>query len=346
MQLTEQRNDTITGLRGLLASSVVLYHVYTGSVDDGILKTDYFPHFRETAGLIAVYLFFVISGYLIPRSLMRHGSVGRFAVDRILRIYPVFLVIHLLIFAIGPVIGYAWFKDISVSDYILHFFSNLFFLPGVFDLPIAQIVAWSLSYEAAFYLLTGAVFYLWNRGGWKHFLLPVPLAASVWLIWKDPAFLFFVAGILIGTVRRPEALPPSLTRLDGLIALALACILFDPKFIYGALIFALIFFHTVVRQYGVVSSLLRTKPFMYLGTISYSLYLWHTVVMFPVKRVVIALGLPAEWMGVAAFGIISVAGAILVSHFSYHWIEGKLTRSVRSKVRFAGKASGFRSVGG
>jgi len=346
MPQPEQRNDTITGLRGLLASSVVLYHVYTGSVDDGILKADYFPQFRQTAGLLAVYLFFVISGYLIPRSLMSHGSVRRFAVDRVLRIYPVFLVIHLLIFAIGPVIGYGWFRNISVSDYILHFFSNLFFLPGVFDLPVAQIVAWSLSYEAAFYLLAGLVFYLWNRGGWKRSLLPVPLAASAWLIWKDPAFLFFVAGILLGTVRRLETLPPSFTRLDGLIALALACILFDPEFIYGSLIFALFFFHTVVRQYGLLSSLLRTKPFMYLGTVSYSLYLWHTVVMFPVKRAVVALVLPAEWMGVAAFGIVSSAGALLVSHFSYHWIEVKLTRSIRGKIRFAGKAAGLRTAQG
>jgi len=326
------RNDTITGLRGLLASSVVLYHVYTGAVDDGILKADYIPRIGEMVGPLAVCLFFVISGYLIPQSLVRHGSIRKFAIDRALRIYPVFLIIHLLIFAIGPVIGYKWFQGITAPEYILHFVSNLLFLPGVFDLPIAQIVAWSLSYEAAFYLIMGAGYYILKGKGWRYALLPIPLAASAWLIWKDPAFLFFVAGILLGIGKLPARLP-QFTRLDGLAALVFACLLYDPDFIYGSLICAFVFFHTVARQYGYLSAFLRTRPFIWLGNISYSLYLWHTFVMFPVKRIVIALDLPNEWIGLAAFGIVSVAGSLLVSHFSYHWIEVKFTRLVRQRIR-------------
>lgn len=345
MRHLSERNDTITGLRGLLASSVVLYHVYTGAMDDGILKADYIPRISEMVGPMAVYLFFVISGFLIPQSLMRHGSIRRFAIDRVLRIYPVFLVIHLLVFAAGPMIGYKWFQGISAPEYILHFVSNLLLLPGIFDLPIAQIVAWSLSYEAAFYLIMGTGYYILSRKGWRYALLPVPLAAAAWLIWKDPAFLFFVAGILLGIGKSPARLP-QLTRLDGLAALVFTCILFDPDFIYGSLICAFVFFHTVARQYGYLSALLRTRPFIWLGNISYSLYLWHTFVMFPVKRIVVALDLPAEWIGVAAFGVVSIAGSLLVSHYSYQWIEMKFTRFVRRRIRSTVEAQTARAVQG
>lgn len=325
------RNDTITGLRGLLAFSVVLFHVYSGSVVDNILKADYVPRISVMVGPMAVYLFFVISGYLITRSLMRHGNVRRFAIDRMLRIYPVFLVIHMLIFSAGPVIGYSWLADLSLTDYIIHFFSNLLFLPGIFNLPIAQFVAWSLSYEAAFYLIMGLGYYMISRRGWRYMLAPIPLAASFYLISLDPAFLFFAAGILL-SIGKFSSTVPIFTRLDGFIALTLACVLFDPDFIYWSLLCALIFFHTVARQHGYASRILRTKPFMYLGTISYSLYLWHTVVMFPIKRIVIAFNFP-EWIGVTVFGIASIIGSLVVSHCSYQWIEVKITKFLKNKIR-------------
>ena len=49
-----------------------------------------------------VELFFMISGFLIPASLVRHASVGKFFYDRALRILPVFVVLHLVLFVAGP----------------------------------------------------------------------------------------------------------------------------------------------------------------------------------------------------------------------------------------------------
>ena len=60
-----------------------------------------------------VELFFMISGFLIPASLVRHGSFWKFIRDRVMRIMPVFGVLHLLLFIVGPIVGYKFFRDID-----------------------------------------------------------------------------------------------------------------------------------------------------------------------------------------------------------------------------------------
>src|SRR6185295_3470098 len=78
-----------------------------------------------------VELFFMISGFLIPASLMR----------------------HLILFTAGPLVGYKFFKGIDLPTYLKLFFVNLAFLPDALGLPIGQQNAWTLSYEWAFYIL-------------------------------------------------------------------------------------------------------------------------------------------------------------------------------------------------
>ncbi len=73
----------LDGLRGVAAVAVAVHHatfVYT-------------PHAREALlqwfnpGFWGVMVFFLISGYIIPASLERHGDVSRFWTSRIFRIY-------------------------------------------------------------------------------------------------------------------------------------------------------------------------------------------------------------------------------------------------------------------
>ncbi|UUZ81270.1 acyltransferase [Paenibacillus sp. P26] len=319
---------SITGLRGLLALSVVLYHVYTGSVDGNILKQDYLPKFTSTFGPMAVNLFFVISGYLITKSLIKHQYIKRFALDRVIRIYPVFLTVHLLIFAIGPIVKYSWFANISLISYAYYFFVNLFFLPGLLDLPISQIVAWSLSYEAAFYIMICFYYFIYRKKGIWYLLLPVILIISCYLVYKHPIFLFFIVGILLSWNQLISHIP-SLTKIGGLVFLLLSYILYYPGFIYGSLVAAFFFFHSIIKEYGMVSALLSTRIFGYLGKISYSLYLWHTFVMYPVKRLLLKLQLPGEWLGMIIFGLVSIVISLLISHYSYKILEVKLANRLK-----------------
>ncbi|MCK8489223.1 acyltransferase [Paenibacillus sp. MBLB2552] len=338
------RNLTINGLRGLLALAVVLYHGYTGMTTSHYLKEIPFAQI-EYAGPFAVNIFFIISGYLILQSLIRSGNVRRFILHRVLRIYPVFLVIHLFIFTVGPIIHYEWLTDLTLTQYILHFVSNLFMLPGIFDLPAAQIVAWSLSFEFAFYIII-SVFYFGARTTstlMKFLCLSSAAVASIFLIYKHPVMLYFVVGILLCLYFdrisvRIRYKYQSWFFLNGVIFLLISFLVYDPNNFWSlslSLIFSFLFFFTVLCEEGALTKLMKSRAFQYLGNISYSLYLWHTVVMFPVKRLIPLFGLEhlnsyVLWVG---FTGVSLLISVMVSRVSYRVWEIRFVKAIKSKNR-------------
>jgi peptidoglycan/LPS O-acetylase OafA/YrhL len=326
-------NLSIQGLRGFLASFVVLYHVYAGMADGGYFDgIDHMYH----EGKMAVNLFFIISGYLIIQSLIKSGSIKRFFKNRILRIYPVFLVIHILIFSAGPIINYDFLADVSISEYLFHFLTNLLLLPGIFSLPAAQIVAWSLSYEMLFYVIAALLLLAKRSVGIfkniKPFFFLTFLVCLV-LFTKFPTMAFFLIGVLIFKFedyshRIVRKVPNYALNLISIISLVGAFVIYEYSLL-ATLLISYIFFFITVHQVGVVSSFLSTKVMVYLGNISYSLYLWHTFVMFPIKRVLFPHFenvLKDQLILITLFGISAVILSIIVSHFSYIFIEGKFVK--------------------
>jgi peptidoglycan/LPS O-acetylase OafA/YrhL len=371
------RNPSLHGLRGLAALSVVVLHLHLA------VQTGGFPLRLDDAGIAAralavghrgVELFFMISGYLIVGSLVRGRSVLGFLRNRMMRIYPAFLVPHLLIFAAGPWYGYAWMAGLDPLAYVGHFLSNLLMLPGVFDLPIANMVAWTLSLEMAFYLLAAAAMAL--AAG----RLPKVIQGALWTVWlaaalavllRHPRAWFLVVGVAAYFLRgRPETGTgsrilgvdrPSTTRCRvpvpfsgppirpeptqeaapgwrscaGLLALAGLCLLYD-VWLPASLACGLLGFLALVRQRDLLCLLLRTRPFQYLGDISYSLYLWHAVAIFPLRRLFDRPGglLPGEWLNLAAFLAAAAVASLAAGHLSSTWIEQRFThRFLRRATR-------------
>lgn len=136
-------NLYIQSLRGFAVLSVVLYHVFPSYFANGFLGVD---------------IFFVISGYLITKSLKKYDLISYFKA-RFLRIYPVLLIVislFLILFSIKfnyiETISYveqSVFGLLGVSN-ISYFLSNNYF--SVFDFkPLLNL--WSLSLEIQFYLI-------------------------------------------------------------------------------------------------------------------------------------------------------------------------------------------------
>ena len=338
MPTSSDKNLTINGLRGLLALSVVVYHGYKGMTTSQYLTESSFRQI-ENVGPFAVNLFFIISGYLIFQSLIRSGSVSKFIKNRILRVYPVFLTIHLLIFIAGPIIDYERIGHLSVYEYILNFIANLLMMPGIFNLPAAQIVAWSLSYEFAFYLVI-SVFYFGSRAESKipkYICLGVVLITSFFLIYEYPVMLFFVVGIILYLY--VEKIVTFLRYryqkwfyFNGVIFLLLSFLVYDPSNISLSLIFSFFFFFAVIHEEGAFSRFMRSRLFQYLGNISYSLYLWHTLIMFPIKRLIPILELESlnQYVLFATFTGVSLIISILISHCSYRLLEVKAVKVLKN----------------
>jgi peptidoglycan/LPS O-acetylase OafA/YrhL len=139
-------------LRGLAALAVVFNHFgyfvpprLNGPVNQWINPGDY-----------GVFVFFLISGYIVPASLERKGSVRTFWVSRLFRLYPLYLLavavaVALYMVHVGGLRGEGADPETSVLSQML-MMSNV--LAGQ-NLPN---VVWSLSYEMVFYLLLTALF--------------------------------------------------------------------------------------------------------------------------------------------------------------------------------------------
>jgi len=107
-------------------------------------------------GQYGVFVFFLVSGYIVPASLERKGSVKSFWVSRAFRLYPMYL-LALVLSAIawkthhGTIRGAEHSPGTSAASWLL-------MLPNVLTGPNVPNVAWTLSYEMGFYLLLAALF--------------------------------------------------------------------------------------------------------------------------------------------------------------------------------------------
>ncbi|MDB5396150.1 MAG: exoZ [Rhodospirillales bacterium] len=339
-------NRQIHGLRGFSALAVFVFHVY----GMGTLWSFWPAALNPVApiflaGRHGVEIFFIISGYLITGSLIRHQSAAKFLIDRAIRIYPVFMTIQLLVFGLGPFIHYRWFDGIGIGGWLTAFVENGLFLPGIFDLPLAQLNAWSLSYEAAFYLVSAWCFVVARYvGRW-----PVIVTLMVFLsfaLWIDARATFFLPGVTIFFLsRRLRINLPGWFRSLSLPALALTLALLTISeftgraLTYAATIPAFIFFICVAEGRCLLSALLRTQFLQFLGTISYSFYLWSPVVTYPMKLVIQRYlhGRVDDMVNVVLFAIVGFTASVAVAYASYRVLEDcagrRLHRSAGSRSR-------------
>jgi len=139
-------------LRGLAALTVVFDHAsyYVLHHVRAIVYQWFDP------GNYGVFVFFIISGYIVPASLERKGSVRTFWVSRLFRLYP----LYLLAVGIAVALYFAHFGSIrgEASDPTTSILSQLLMMSNVLEGKNLPNVVWSLSYEMVFYLLLTALF--------------------------------------------------------------------------------------------------------------------------------------------------------------------------------------------
>jgi peptidoglycan/LPS O-acetylase OafA/YrhL len=285
------RNPALDGLRGLAALLIICTHC-------GVPGTQ--------AGFLGVDIFFVLSGFLITSLLAaennRTGKIdlGRYYLARMLRLYP-----PLLIFLIGYVLlagGTSQaFRDAAVAG---------LFLSDYFKQPPLIAHTWSLAVEFHYYLVWPLVALLIIRGrSWRAQIAVLSGLYVAATSWRLSTMYFFggwsgytnfdtrLSGLVLGALvailatryagdRRIMPLAPWIGLLlavtiagspAGPLALSIPMIVVE--LCTAGLILAL------AGNQGIVFGVLASKPLVYTGTISYSLYLWH---------VLSALALPAE----------------------------------------------------
>ena len=141
----------VDALRGFAALCVVFNHL--GWMVLQRVHGDVFEVIDT--GQYGVFVFFLVSGYIIPASLERKGSVRGFWVSRGFRLYPLYILgiaVSLLAWktGFGPSAGPHRAEDLV--------YSLPFMMSNMLDGANVPAVIWTLSFEMVFYLLLSALF--------------------------------------------------------------------------------------------------------------------------------------------------------------------------------------------
>jgi len=328
---TDFRPD-INGLRSIAVATVVLFHF-------GV------PGFR--GGFVGVDVFFVISGFLMTKIIVEKLWTGRFSVfdfylARARRIFPALAALCLVLLALGAVslspVDYQRVARWSASS--LTFLSNFTFLgeAGYFDTASAEkwlLHTWSLSVEWQFYLLFPLLLLI----AWKAFPNRLVTAATIGaaflcslgisIYWSprhvDAAYFLLptrawemMAGALayLATPHlHPKRGASTTLELTGLALILFAAIAFkstDPW--PGHLALFPVLGSVLVIMARNTRSIVTTNPVAdFIGTSSYSIYLWH----WPVATALTLRGLKEDW----AWAAVGIGLAIALGHLSYRLVE-------------------------
>ncbi|MER6944437.1 acyltransferase [Nonomuraea sp. NPDC000554] len=174
----------LDALRGIAAVAVAIHHstfVYTPQTRAAVLGW-------FNPGVWGVMVFFLVSGYIIPASLERHGSVRRFWVSRLFRIYPLWIVAAVALLLLAAV-GVSQVRgELYRFDPVTAVLAHATMMQDLLAVPNAVNVLWTLSYEMAFYLVVVGLFAVrWH--GRSVSLVAVCTAGGVVLGFLGPVLL-------------------------------------------------------------------------------------------------------------------------------------------------------------
>jgi peptidoglycan/LPS O-acetylase OafA/YrhL len=142
----------LDALRGFAALFVVFDHLSYYVLQH--VRADVYQYFDP--GSYGVFVFFMVSGYIVPASLERRGSIRGFWVSRVFRLYPLYLVALAVAVVLWQVhLGLIANTNTDVKTALL---THGLMLSNVLGTQNAINVIWTLSYEMAFYLLVTALF--------------------------------------------------------------------------------------------------------------------------------------------------------------------------------------------
>ena len=344
----EYRKD-IDGLRCVAVLSVLLYHIQNQLLPGGFVGVD---------------IFFVISGFLITRIIKcdlenENFNISRFYARRIRRIFPalftvLFCTLIVAVLALEPDTFVRFTENFRYAALQL---SNFKFAQqlGYFDAgnelsPLLH--TWSLGVEEQFYLIWPALLLLSFRYLKEKsiFLLVVigvtSFFISDYLSHESPQNAFYmlhsrawelsaggIVAFLIDNTNRSRVLNTIYSLLGagllfyGLFEIDNTMIFPGKNALFPVVGAALLIYSGQQRTF--ISSILKRSPCIFIGKISYSLYLWHwpLIVFFKVTQ--------GNEINLAD-GCIIFTLTIILSVITYFFVE----QPFRSKTVFSGTGEG------
>jgi len=341
------RIPELDGLRGIAVLMVISFHYINNQLVNAGSRLGQILYKLTSFGWVGVDLFFVLSGFLIGTILMRNrGSKNYFStfyLRRVVRIIPNYY----LLIAVFVIIN---FIPVFASDYflagdrVIPVWAYLLMVHNIFIAHLQNFgttsvsVTWSIGVEEQFYIVFPLLVFLL-----KEKWLPLILGAAIIIAplirmqydnWIPPYVLLpcrmdsIAFGAMIAYVNHFYSLSAVVKKyLVPIVAVlvldALICgylfIRYADLGVMRNTLFAIIFSGMVVfalvYKNSVYGAILRYKKLVWIGVISYSLYLFHSIILGMCKAIAGSIGSNnlETWKG----GAVSIAALGLSIGFSW-----------------------------
>ncbi len=331
----------LTAIRGVAALWVVCHHLTL------FYRFPDLTRFTKAVflGFTGVDIFFILSGFILATVYVNltPRAVPAFALRRVLRIYPLHLAI-LSVLAVCTFFNFIWLSDPS-AWHTLPFIALL--LQPYFSIVtwVWNAATWSAGVELSFYLLFPfAVMLLRRFSADALMLLALAAAYHEWQVQAVdcgtftglPSFIRGLSGAMLGLILGLLATKFRLPRaaafageLAAAGAIAWACYSYNIQLVVlaaGGLIWML------DHEAGPVSWALSTRVPVFLGRVSYSIYLLHLPLNDAMQHFWPLYGHPPLTADFIVREIIFFALLLTLANFTYHFIENparKLWRATR-----------------
>jgi peptidoglycan/LPS O-acetylase OafA/YrhL len=348
------RYQALDGLRGVSALMVVFYHFGIDIFDQaGLFENNFIVH----TSYAFVDFFFVLSGFVIAHTywskLNSLSDFKLYMIKRLARLYPL-LLLTVLVFVFFKLYAF-YFTDYGfntpnygLKQIVIETIEPLTFLNSV---PLISTDAgmnppsWSISAEMISYLIFGLTMLFVKR--YKSLIIFIWVGFSFSFLWVHDKYLYtgewgairaslnFGMGVLAYIFRSHFQTKKSFFEY-AFLALLIATFYFIDRsrnemtnlilpfiFTFGVLIFS--------QERGVLSNLLQSKVAQFLGKISYSIYLNHFIVLWVFYQLMTMLGWDRHSYGLSVLSLVIIfALTILISSFTYEWVELPWGRKIKS----------------
>jgi len=313
----------------------------------GVTVQHGFPLQTFNLGGAGVDIFFCISGFVIGYSLPPNETSGQFLLKRILRIVPMYW-ISTGVYSLVRI--YDWGDD-RISLY--WFLRSLFFLPDSGAWTPIYFPAWTLVYEMSFYLIFAALLLFTKPEACRRYALfimaalaslTVPPSWGGGILFLNNLVLEFAFGLAACEFYR--ACGPLSKRL-GIACLGLSAAVFLQNYFNPP---------NRVLSWGIASALLimglltfeqlkffRWKLCVLLGSASYTIYLFHIIIIESIWLKMVRTG-HQDWVDASAGKVILIICALLGGVLVHLLIERPIIRLSKTIIGMAKTRSAMNQI--
>ena len=357
----------LDAMRFFAALAVLIFH-YFAFLEQNELFSSVFQYIKPivSKGHLGVNFFFVLSAFLISllvfREIEKSGnfSIRYFLIRRTLRIWPLYFIVVIASFLLVhflPIYGVTQHEPIWFAFFLSNFgeIQN-----GVGDAYTQLTIPWSVSIEEQFYLFWALIiggFSITRKHTFLYFFIALLLGSLFfrWMHFDEERILYYhtfsaVTDLSIGALTAyyfhynfhvfKKWVTAKRTVLIGIYIIITLLIVFKNKLFHHGIFIVLerpviaICFAWIIGRQLIYASIWKGKTkkvAVYLGKISYGIYMIHCLVLFIIEIIFFKYELGKSVIFLLPLGALVTFG---LSHISYKYIESYFLRLKKNYQKY------------